>query len=138
MSLSKQDMKYLANGKVVNEEALITIAAAKRDDCEKWCEARQFQHFLVRFRLGSPSDPMTFPRLQNWAADEMFHLRVGLSFGVQCTNANIDAQSLEENQGHIGGKLAQDTTSRVTINKKGKENVEEGPHFIGDNLIAFT
>ncbi|CVK92239.1 uncharacterized protein FMAN_07172 [Fusarium mangiferae] len=76
MSISKQDMKYLANGKVITEEALITIAAAKRDDFEKWCGTRQFQHFLMRARLGSPSDPMTLPRLQNWAADEMFHLRL--------------------------------------------------------------
>ncbi|KAG7414376.1 hypothetical protein ACKAV7_008032 [Fusarium commune] len=121
MFLSKQDMKYLANGKVVTEEALIAIAAAKRDDFEKWCEARQFQHFLIRARLGSPSDPMNLPRLQKWAADEMFHLR-----------------SLEENQTHIGGKLGQDTTSRVPINKKNMANIEEGPHFIDDDLIAIA
>ncbi|KAH7164808.1 hypothetical protein DER46DRAFT_684712, partial [Fusarium sp. MPI-SDFR-AT-0072] len=138
MFLSKQDMKYLANGKVVTEEALIAIAAAKRDDFEKWCEARQFQHFLIRARLGSPSDPMNLPRLQKWAADEMFHLRVSLSPGVQCTHANIYVQSLEENQTHIGGKLGQDTTSRVPINKKNMANIEEGPHFIDDDLIAIA
>ncbi|EXK38797.1 hypothetical protein FOXG_04990 [Fusarium oxysporum f. sp. lycopersici 4287] len=121
MSLSKQDMKYLANGKVVTEEALIAIAAAKRDDFEEWCEARQFQHFLMRTRLGSPSDPMTIPRLQKWAADEMFHLR-----------------SLQENRTYMDGKLGQDTTSRVHTNKKNTANVEEGPHFIDDDLIAFA
>ncbi|EWZ90574.1 hypothetical protein IWW34DRAFT_608058 [Fusarium oxysporum f. sp. albedinis] len=121
MSLSKQDMKYLANGKVVTEEALIAIAAAKRDDFEKWCEARQFQHFLMRTRLGSPSDPMTLPRLQKWAADEMFHLR-----------------SLQENRTYMDGKLGQDTTSRVHTNKKNTANVEEGPQFIDDDLIAFA
>lgn len=138
MSLSKQDMKYLANGKVVTEEALIAIAAAKRDDFEKWCEARQFQHFLMRTRLGSPSDPMTLPRLQKWAADEMFHLRVSLSSGVQCTHANIYVQSLQENRTYMDGKLGQDTTSRVHTNKKNTANVEEGPQFIDDDLIAFA
>ncbi|KAF5987701.1 hypothetical protein FBULB1_1789 [Fusarium bulbicola] len=37
MSLSNQDMKYLANGKFITEEALIAIAASKGDDFEKWC-----------------------------------------------------------------------------------------------------
>ncbi|EWG40918.1 hypothetical protein FVEG_03142 [Fusarium verticillioides 7600] len=121
MSLSKQDMKYLANGKVITEEALIAIAAAKRDNFEKWCGTRQFQHFLTRARLGSPSDPMTLLRLQNWAADEMFHLR-----------------SLEESQTHTGGNLGQVTTSKVPTNNESRADVEEGPHFIGDDLIAFA
>ncbi|KAF5542243.1 hypothetical protein FMEXI_7578 [Fusarium mexicanum] len=121
MSLSKQDMKYLANGKVITEEALIAIAAAKRDDFEKWCGTRQFQHFLMRARLWSPSDPMTLPRLQNWAADEMFHIR-----------------SLEESQTHTGGNLGQDMTSKVLTKKKNRADVEAGPQFIGDDLIAFA
>ncbi|KAF5982447.1 hypothetical protein FCOIX_3747 [Fusarium coicis] len=138
MSLSKQDMKYLANGKVITEEALIAIAAAKRDNFEKWCGTRQFQHFLMRARLGSPSDPMTLLRLQNWAADEMFHLRVGLSSGPQCAHDDIPVQSLEESQAHTGGNLDQDTTSKVPTNNKSRADVEEGPHFIGDDLIAFA
>ncbi|CCT68266.1 uncharacterized protein FFUJ_07038 [Fusarium fujikuroi IMI 58289] len=121
MSLSKQDMKYFANGKVITEEALIAIAAAKRDDFEKWCGTRQFQHFLMRARLGSLSGPMTLPRLQNWAADEMFHLR-----------------SLEESQTHTGGNLVQGTTSKVPTKEKNMADVEEGPHFVGDDLIAFA
>ncbi|KAF4417163.1 hypothetical protein FACUT_12421 [Fusarium acutatum] len=121
MSLSNQDMKYLANGKVNPEEALIAFAAAKRDDFEKWCGTRQFQHFLMRARLGSPSDPMTLTRLQKWAADEMFHLR-----------------SLEESQTHTGGKLGQGTTSKVLTNKKNEADVKGGPHFIGDDLITFA
>ncbi|KAF5633597.1 hypothetical protein F52700_6051 [Fusarium sp. NRRL 52700] len=121
MSLSKQDMKYLANGKVITEEALITIAAAKRDDFEKWCGTRQFQHFLMRARLGSPSDPMTLPRLQEWAADEMFHLRM-----------------LEESQTHTGGNLGHGTTSEVLTNEKNRINAKEGPQFIDDDLIAFA
>ncbi|KAF5544860.1 hypothetical protein FNAPI_9299 [Fusarium napiforme] len=123
MSLSKQDMKYLANGKVITEEALIAIAAAKRDNFEKWCGTRQFQHFLMRARLGSPSDPMTLPRLQEWAADEMFHLRASLS---------------EESLTHTGGNLGQDTTSKLPTNNKNRADVEQGPHFIGDDLIAFA
>ncbi|KAF5687025.1 hypothetical protein FCIRC_2529 [Fusarium circinatum] len=121
MPLSKQDMKYLTNGKVITEDALIAIAAAKRDDFEKWCGTRQFQHFLMRARLGSPSDPMTLPRLQGWAADEMFHLR-----------------SLEGSQTHTGGNLGQDTTSKVLTNKKNGADIEAGPQFIGDDLIAFA
>ncbi|KAG4260342.1 hypothetical protein FPRO04_01441 [Fusarium proliferatum] len=121
MSLSKQDMKYLANGKFITEEALIAIAAAKRDDFEKWCGTRQFQHFLMRARLGSPSDPMTLPRLQQWAAYEMFHLR-----------------SLEESQTHTGGSLGQGTTFKVPTHEKDMADVEEGPHFVGDDLIAFA
>ncbi|KAI1040653.1 hypothetical protein LB505_006467 [Fusarium chuoi] len=138
MSISKQDMKYLANGKVITEEALIAIAAAKRDDFEKWCGTRQFQHFLMRARLGSPSDPMTLPRLQNWAADERFHLRVSLSSGVQCTHANMCVQSLEESQTHTGGNLGQVTTSKVPTNKKNMADIKEGPRFVGDDLIAFA
>ncbi|KAH7255358.1 uncharacterized protein BKA55DRAFT_563897 [Fusarium redolens] len=46
----------------------------------------------MRARLGSPSDPMTLPRLQKWAADEMFHLRASLSSGKQCTGANDRTQ----------------------------------------------
>ncbi|EWZ36762.1 uncharacterized protein FOBCDRAFT_273764 [Fusarium oxysporum Fo47] len=120
MSLSKQDMKYLANGKVVTEEALIAIAAAKRDDFEKWCEARQFQHFLMRTRLGSPSDPMTLPRLQSGQL-----MRCSIS-------------GLQENRTYMDGKLGQDTTSRVHTNKKNTANVKEGPQFIDDDLIAFA
>ncbi|KAI1052896.1 hypothetical protein LB506_009908 [Fusarium annulatum] len=121
MSLSKQDMKYLANGKLITEEALIAIAAAKRDDFEKWCGTCQFQHFLMRAQLGSPSDPMTLPRLQQWAADEMFHLR-----------------SLEESQTHTGGNIGQGTTFKVPTHEKDMADIEEGPHVVGDDLIAFT
>lgn len=131
-------MKYLANGKFITEEALIAIAAAKRDDFEKWCGTRQFQHFLMRARLGSPSDPMTLPRLQQWAADEMFHLRVSLLSAVQYTHANICVQSLEESQTHTGGNIGQGTTFKVPTHEKDMADIEEGPDFVGDDLIAFT
>ncbi|KAF9774538.1 hypothetical protein IL306_007447 [Fusarium sp. DS 682] len=243
MSLSKQDMKYLANGNVVTEEALIVIAAAKRDDFEGWCKTGQFKHFLMRARLGSPSEPMTLPRLQMWAsleeneqvqgptiksagptlgaqtsvakpvtdrviaAPKPVSLPKGLNFieiddllngnysnnlvarmtqrdikiiigrrtepqvacflrdllGIREDHDEFTAMRLvsdwvydikfrktqrecrqmlgEEPTRHhkyIDQKLVQNTTPRVSVNEKKATKIEEGSHFVGDDLIAFA